>query len=79
MRNHQLAIDKCKGRIIVYILDRMTDKALAELKVMAGLYNVALRKSDCKDVKMAFREFILNDKGYNVTMVDLYNALKNNN
>ena len=51
------------------------NKALELLTNFAKYYHVPIKKQPEKDLKSCFKAFILNGKGYNVTINNLYNAL----
>lgn len=81
-----LDVEKNKNEVIVHSFDFLDtgieenkNLAIEKLKDFAKFYNVPLKiKSIDVDFKIAFKEFILNIKGYNRTIINLYNALLKN-
>jgi len=79
----KIDIHRLKDKIIIEILDYYNTKdnkykieALKDLLIFAKHYAIIIKKEHRMN-KRAFREFILNEKGYNETIQDLYNYLKN--
>lgn len=75
-------IEKIKNEIIVHCLDYSDTKqdeykqmAIDKLKPFSEFYSVPLNKKIVNiSFGIAFREFILNKKGYNRTIINLYNC-----
>ena len=75
--------EKIKAKIIVIINDYLETQdendrisAINELKIFAKFYTVPLKyKIIQKNLETTLQEFILNDKGYNTTIIELYSIL----
>lgn len=80
---HASQIGKVKSEIIVAVLDYSEDgdnkyktEAIQRIKIFAKFYNIPLsRKDTVQDLKKSLRQFILNYKGYQFTIQNLYNSL----
>lgn len=71
-----------KNQITVELFDHFDQnkinkpvQVLKQLKELAKFYHVLIKRKTFKDQKLAFKNFIINDSGYNETIVNLYNAL----
>lgn len=85
MKNKVKYFEVIKANIIVCVLDyldvkntKYKDKAIELLAEFATFYNYPLKRKDgLPKIKIHLRDFILNDKGYMITISNLYNSLKN--
>ena len=82
---NQDAISGPKRDVIIAVLKAMEEKpviyneqAIAALRGYAAFYRIPLRNKLVNlTLVQSLRKFIINDGGYNTTIVDLYNALLN--
>lgn len=72
-----------RNELIIYVFDYMKDKtnnrakdaAIEHLKTLSANYKAVLKRRRIPNLENAWREFVLNKKGFLVTIPDLYNAL----
>jgi len=76
-------MDSIKDNIIFNVFEYMENKDLQYslraqeyLQLLAKNFHVTIKKTSRKpEIKNAFKLFILNGKGYNITINELFNAL----
>jgi len=75
-------MDYTKENIIYNVFEFIETKdtkfslcAQEHLQILAKKFHITIKKGQKKDLKKAFKDFILNNKGYNETLQILYNAL----
>jgi len=74
--------NKCKNNIIYNVLifkrtknEYALSNAKKEIEILAKYYRLSLRKKQVSDIDIALEEFVINNKGYVDTIINLYNAL----
>lgn len=85
MKNKTKYFQVVKDNIVVAVIDfldirnpKYKDLAISLLAEFAKHYNIPLKRKDgLPKIKIHLREFILNDKGYMTTIINLFNSLKN--
>ena len=73
---------KCKNNIIYNVLlfkrtknEYALSNAKKEIEALAKYYRLSLRKQFNIDIDIALEEFVINNKGYVTTIINLYSAL----
>jgi hypothetical protein len=75
-------MESLKDQIIYNVFEYLETKDLSfslkaqeNLQLLAKYYHITIKKQAKKDLKVCFKAFILNGKGYIETLTSLYNAL----
>ena len=79
LKETQTYKDKVIYNLLMYLEipnTRFKIKATENLREIARHYNITLKKQPSKhSLKKCLMDFVINDKGYNITLINLYNSL----